>query len=116
MITNKISANSYRVTILNETSSIKDIVTRILEVDEEARNSDNYLIMRYWYETTGKAAFSPIDFKRHFCIGAASAESIIRARRTIQNEEHKLLPTEDEVIKKRRIKESILREYYGTNK
>ena len=104
----------YKQQVLSEQSTTKEIVERILEVDEEARNNDNYLILRYWRETTGRENFAPINFMRHFDIGATNAETIVRVRRVIQNTEGRLLPTDFEVARKRRIKESIMREYYGS--
>lgn len=99
--------------IVTKESDAKDIVERIMEVDSYARDCDTYLLLRYWCETTGKQNFAPINAMKHFSIGLTPPETVTRARRVIQNTEGRLLPTCFDVAVKRRIKESVLKEYYG---
>ena len=90
----------------------KDKVEDILERKEQARNSDKYLIWYYWkYEEQIDSLDNFGEFKE-----GTSSRSIIRARAEIQNDEGKYLPTDPEVIRKRRIKENRIREYYSKKK
>jgi hypothetical protein len=98
----------------SETSkkTTKDKVEDILERKEQARNSDKYLIWYYWkYEEEIESLDNFGEFKE-----GTSSRSIVRARAEIQNDEGKYLPTDPEVISKRRIKENRIREYYSEKK
>ena len=78
---------------------VKNNVFEILEAFEQARNSDKYLMLRYW-EIYDDVDFGE-DFESQFS-QATQPESITRARRTIQSS-GLFPPTEIEVLRKRRM-------------
>ena len=84
------------IDIPQEFQSVKNLVGRFLAQDEKCRNSDTYLINKI-------KAVAPWA---HF-------ETIRRMRQTIQNTEGRWLPTEPEVLVKRRIREENIREYFS---
>ena len=78
---------------------VKENVFEILEAFEQARNSDKYLLLRYW------EIYDDIDYSQDFAEQfdrATKPESITRARRTIQSG-GLFPPTEIEVLKRRRM-------------
>lgn len=89
----------------------KVIVEEILREDVYARNSDLWLILQVWQRKQHIKLFVPFDKLAEMM----PAETITRARRIVQNKEKKYLPTDPDVVVKRRIKEETLRAYYGNN-
>lgn len=90
---------------------VKENVFEILEAFEEARNSDKYLLLRYW-ELCDNIDLQN-DFESQFG-RATSPESITRARRTIQDGGRGLfIPTDEEVLKKRRMLQEEARVHHA---
>lgn len=95
-----------------EHKTLKDKIRDILERKEQARNSDKFLIWYFWkYEEGIDSLDDFVEFKE-----GKSSRSIVRARAEIQNDDGEFLPTKEEVIRKRRIKEEKIREYYSQSK
>lgn len=92
----------------NEQKEVILKVAEILEQDERARNSDLWLIIQFWRKS-GIRIFVPYEQLDNM----TSAETITRARRVVQNDHNKFLPTNPEVLHKRKVKEEILREYFS---
>jgi hypothetical protein len=76
--------------------------------DPKARNHDKWLVLKVWELQGIKLNITPEQFNIMI-----EPESITRQRRIIQNNEHKYIPTLSAVIIARRIKEDILRDYFG---
>lgn len=91
---------------------VKANVFEILEAFEETRNSDKALLLKYW------EIWDEIDlgqtFARDFLTKGTSVESITRARRTIQST-GLFLPTDVEVLRKRRILAEEARAHHAVN-
>lgn len=93
--------------VINEIESVRNLVVSVLKEDTRARNDDNWLIYKVISRLT-KIFISFEDFNK-----LPKFETIRRIRQKIQNEEGLYIPTDDKVIKRRKIKEGILRNYYG---
>lgn len=88
----------------------KEMVLVALEQNENTRNNDNTLLFFVWEMQLKKKSFNILDAKQLVC-----AETIIRQRRKIQNEENKFLPTDPRTLFNRGIKEAAIRIYYSKN-
>lgn len=97
-----------------ELKDYKDKVFKIMEEYPKARNNDLTLMAHYLktyrshlvkYDPEGVPYIELRDFKN-----MALPETLIRARRIIQNTDNTLLPTDPKVIKARRIKEQNYRD------
>jgi hypothetical protein len=96
--------------VAEEFKKTKELVERFLAEYPKCRNSDKELVYRVWSEGQGVRLYIPFaEFERLIPI-----ESITRARRIVQNKERKYLPTDSDVIRRRRIKEEALREILST--
>ena len=93
------------VRTMTKLKEVKKLVEQILAEDERARNDDKWLIYRVLSHYT-KVYIPFEDFEK-----IPSYETITRARRLIQNKEGKYLPTDPEVLKKRRIFEEEIKEW-----
>lgn len=91
-----------------ELQNTKVLVRNVLESEKRARNSDKYLIWHIWRNIQHKDLNRFEKFKE-----VHHPRSIIRVRQEIQNQDGMYLPTDPDVIKKRRIKEKEIRDYYG---
>lgn len=91
-----------------EFDTTKAVVRKVLEEKERARNSDKYLI---WFIRHKVEGHDLNNFDEY--VKASSPETIRRVRQEIQNNEREFLPTDPEVIEKRRFKEEEVREYYS---
>jgi hypothetical protein len=100
------------IATLNRT---KERVGYLLSQHEKARNSDSWLICKYW------ATFYPQKITRDEkgramiyldeMVDVQSSESIRRTRQKIQNEEKMWMPTDPEVRKQRGISEEVYKEW-----
>jgi hypothetical protein len=79
---------------------IKQNVLALLEAFESARNSDRYLLLKYWQVVDNISMGE--GFAQSFINQSTSAESITRARRSIQST-GLFPPTDPEVLKKRKL-------------
>jgi hypothetical protein len=79
---------------------IKQNVLALLEAFEQARNSDKYLLLKYWQVVDSIPMGE--GFVQAFVGHSTSAESITRARRSIQSS-GLFPPTDPDVLKKRKL-------------
>ena len=100
--------------IIDNQIEAKKLILAILEEDERCRNDDKALILEVWRR---QGAF--INLNKEGWTASLSLmfnpETIIRNRAVIQNEDHKFLPTDPQVLIKRKIKEEVLRHYFAKN-
>jgi len=95
--------------IVREQEKTEELVRQLLNEDERCRNNDLWLILQIWQNKQHIKLFVPYNQ-----MGAMiTPETITRVRRKIQNTEGILLPTNPEVIHKRKVKELVLRAYYS---
>ncbi len=87
---------------------VKDKVRELMKSDDECRNSDQYLLIRFWTEELGGKSIGIEDAKK-----VTNLKDIYNARSEIQNLECVLLPTRIGVLKARRIKYETVKRYYG---
>jgi hypothetical protein len=92
--------------IIEEYKMTKDLVEEILEKDEKARVSNNYLICKVW-EAYG------VEISEDILSKLPNSESITRVKRKIQNDEHRYLPSQ-EVIDNREFKRETLHNNIGS--
>jgi hypothetical protein len=83
----------------------KEIVEECLSEDIRCRNDDLWLILKVWQKKQHINIFIPYE-RLHEMI---SAETIRRIRQKIQNEDKKFVPTDDNVIRRRKKKEEFMR-------
>ncbi|MDK2600599.1 hypothetical protein QO179_24200 [Bacillus stercoris] len=91
---------------------VKQNVYSILEEVEETRNNDKLLLLTYWEKFDG-IDFNQ-NFKEQFVQSSTTSESITRARRSIQAS-GLFLPTEEEVLRKRRMLAEEARQHHSAN-
>lgn len=90
-----------------ELLKVKEYVLQLLEQDERCRNDDKWLTYCVMRKFTN--IYIPFDdFQK-----IPSFESIRRTRANIQNKEGKFLPTDPEVIKKRKIRQEEWRDFFS---
>ena len=94
--------------IKKEYDDAKELVLKALQTSEHSRNNDNTLLFSVWEMQVGKKTFDVFDSRT-----LIAAETIIRQRRKIQNEENKFLPTDPRVLHNRGIKEAVIRDYFS---
>ena len=99
---------------LSRLKKVKQRVEALLAKYPYTRNDDVYLILLYWWIYHPEfrkylKRFIPPDVAKKL----TPPESIRRARAYIQNVEHKYLPTDPKVRRKRRQKEETWREAFG---
>jgi len=95
--------------LVEELVKIKQQVEHLLEKHPDARNNDFYLSVLWLREFGGLSqyiSFIPYDLIRSL---SGKTESVSRARRKIQNEDHRYLPTDPKVLAKRRQREEDYR-------
>jgi len=93
--------------VKKELKKVKEYVLELLEKDERCRNSDKWLTYKVMRKFTN--IYIPFeDFEK-----MPSFESIRRTRAMIQNKEGLFLPTDKDVIKKRKINQEEWREFFS---
>jgi hypothetical protein len=96
--------------ILTELNTLYQRVDKLLENENRCKNSDKWLIYRVLEEICsekGEKLFIPWTLFDEF----PSYESISRCRRKIQNDEQRHLPTDQEVIDRRKIRKDVFKEW-----
>lgn len=91
---------------------VKENVLTLLEEIEATRNSDQRLMVEYWERFDG-VVFGD-NFKDHFLTQGTKPESITRARRSIQAG-GLYLPTDEDVLRQRRMLQDEARLHHGAN-
>jgi hypothetical protein len=102
----KSSQEASKMETKEEIETVKDIILRLLEKSDRARNDDKYLtfmVMRHF--TNMYLNFE--DFNK-----IPAFETIKRCRAQIQNKEGRFLPTDPEVIKRRQHREKTFKEVF----
>lgn len=92
-----------------EIKTVSARVEHLLDRYWEARNNDKTLHLLYWSIYDGIDIFSMTI--QDYMTKATSVETLNRARREIQSSGN-LLPTDEIIIKRRRLQE-VYREHYG---
>lgn len=93
--------------IKKEFDTVRENVIWILREDERARNSDKWLLIRYWQDVNKVNCFIPYDQIQNLTL----PETIRRVRQHLQAEGH-YPPTDQEVIKQRAKREEGIRRYF----
>lgn len=83
----------------------KEIVEECLAEDIRCRNDDLWLILKVWQKKQHINIFIPYERLNEMI----SAETIRRIRQKIQNEDKKFVPTNEDVIRRRKKKEEFMR-------
>lgn len=91
-------------------TKVKENLITILEEFPETRNNDKLLMLRYW-ELCDDVDMTE-NFEKTFLASATSPESIRRARQLLQSK-GLFLPTDEEVIRKRRLLQEEHRQHYA---
>lgn len=94
----------------DEQRQVKQNVLALMEAFEDTRNSDKFLLLKYWQVCDG--INTSIGFGPQFLRSSTSPESITRARRSIQSA-GLFPPTDPEVLKKRRMLQEEARQHHG---
>lgn len=94
------------------------VVERVLEKHQIARNNDLWLIMLTWVAQKGAVRIEHEENEGFFIPFEAfdkllMPESITRSRRFLNYEENKYLPTDPEVLRKRRLREEKFKEEFS---
>lgn len=97
--------------VIEQQKEAKALVRELLEEDTRCRNDDLWLILRIWQKKQFIKLFVPFEELRRMIV----PETITRVRRQIQNTYGQLLPTDPQILVKRKVKEDILRSYYRDN-
>jgi len=93
-----------------EILNTKQRIENILSVNEKARNSDKwlcYLVFQEIAKAHDKNIFIPFELFEKF----PSFETVSRCRRKIQNKEGRLLPTDLDVISRRKVRERVFSDW-----
>jgi hypothetical protein len=101
-----------RSDIEREFESAKEIVEEVLREDERARNDFLWLTLMVWQRKQQIRVYvNYADLKRMI------APTIIhRVCQVIQNTQGKYLPTDPHILLRRRIREDMIRNYFGRQK
>lgn len=98
----------------DQLEDLSDTVDTCLREDPKSRNSDKRLI---YYITRRKQRLNLNNYERGFKHIVKPA-SVIRIRQSLQsgdNVDEQLLPTSEEVARKRRINEKVMEQVYGSS-
>lgn len=97
--------------ILMQQEEAKALVRQALEEDTRCRNNDLWLCLYIWQKKQQIRLFVPYEQLTQMM----PPETISRARREIQNTQGALLPTDPQILVRRRVKEDVLRAYFAEN-
>jgi hypothetical protein len=90
-----------------EFKAAKEIVHECLTEDARCRNDDLFLILKVWQKKQQINCFVPYDKLSEMI----KPETITRVRRKIQNDDGELLPTDPEVLRRRKIKQQQVHDW-----
>ncbi len=105
---------------LKELKTTKAKVRALLAKEMRVRNDDRWLLFQYW-----KSEGIPITIQDDMVVFSVpldqfylitNPETVRRVRQEIQNVDGEFLPTDVEVMVKRRIKQDIIHAYYGKDR
>lgn len=81
----------------------------LLEKEPRCRNDDLWLVLQVWQKKQQIKLFIPYDEIQYMI----NPETIRRVRQEIQNDEGLFLPTDPQVLIRRRVREDLIRKYYA---
>jgi hypothetical protein len=94
--------------IIKEQQDAEATVLTMLATDMRCRNDDVWLILQVWQKMQHINILVPFNE-----IGRMiTPETITRVRRQIQNTNGEFLPTDPQVLLRRKVKEAVLKAYY----
>ncbi|KKM65630.1 hypothetical protein LCGC14_1489370 [marine sediment metagenome] len=93
--------------VLLQLEDVEEKVCWLLAKYEKTRNSDMFLLMKFWNEAEQWNGM----FIEPYIYRITSAETITRIRRYLQNTLHLWMPTDEEVIEARSIKELAIKDW-----
>ena len=94
--------------VLSQLQEVEEKICWLLAKSEHFRNCDMCLMFYYWSHIDHWNSYqNPTTLHK-----LTSAETITRCRRYIQNTLHLWVPTDPEVVEKRSIKESAIKEWF----
>ena len=98
--------------VVKELGAAREIVRDCLAEDERCRNCDQWLMLKVWQK---QGVVIMVDFEKWKQM--FSPETIRRVRQEIQSTHNDMpgefLPTDPDVLIKRKVKEDAIRTYYG---
>jgi hypothetical protein len=100
------------MTIATRAKKVKENLLTLLEEHPDTRNDDRLLMLKYWERFDGVDLTG--SFQDQFTSGITNPESIRRGRQSIQNA-GLFLPTDEEVLKRRRMLAEETRQHYAAN-
>lgn len=100
------------MTIATRAKKVKENLLTLLEEVPETRNNDRLLMLKYWERFDGVNLTGP--FQDQFTNAITNPESIRRGRQSIQST-GLFLPTDEEVLKNRRMLAEETRQHYAAN-
>lgn len=95
--------------VVGDLEDCEQVCRKIMQIDEDTRNDDLWLILQYWEHKDQ----IKINIPKEKLFEMTPAETITRCRRKIQNSDGDLLPTLPQVLIRRGVKEDIIRKYYA---
>ena len=98
--------------VKDELKTTKALVEQFLRIDEQCRNSDEWLIyncLQHIAKLNGQKIFIPFQLFQQF----PARETITRVRRHFQNTKGLYLPTNPEIIRKRGLKEKTFHKEFS---
>lgn len=97
--------------VVSEFESAKSMVSTVLASDERARNDDLWLILQVWQRQQKIKLFVPYDKLGEMF----RPETLSRVRRFLQNDSGLFLPTDPQVLVRRRVRADLVKKYYADN-
>ena len=92
---------------VKELETVEEKVCWLLEKFEKLRNKDRLLIFYYWNMVDGYTG----ELKESVIMNLTSSETVRRVRAKIQNKYNLFLPTDDDVVLARNIKQDAVRDW-----
>jgi hypothetical protein len=100
--------------VVHELGDARKLVRKCLERDERCRNDDLWLLLKVWAEFGVVVMVDFQKFKEMPCF-----ETVRRVRQEIQSTAHGLpgefLPTDPDILIRRKVREDAMRAYYGNH-
>lgn len=107
-ILDKLTAET-KASVEKEFRKAKEIVEEVLKEDERARNDYKWLALMVWQRKQLIKVFIPYNQLWEMM----DYSTIHRVCQVIQHDEGKYLPTDTTQLLRRRIRENVIREYFG---
>lgn len=92
-----------------EFAECERLVRECLEEDKRCRNDDKWLILHLWQKKQHIKCFIPYEELGKMY----TPETITRIRRKIQNENGEFLPTDPNILVRRKVDSEVIRSFFG---